>query len=208
MATSKKAAANATKNNSFLPDNYEPPKGGGGDHYMKFQDGTTRFRVISKPIMGTLGWDNENKPHRFRMGEKINASDFREKPKHFWALIAWNYDLERPQILEITQQTVITAITELNNDSDWGAPWNYDLKVTRKGQKLETEYSVNPSPKKKISQDIRDAVADWEIDLELLFDGDDPFVKIPDNMGSVESEMAELNADDQDQDTDDDLPFD
>jgi hypothetical protein len=210
MATSKKAAANAKTNeslNSFLPANYEPPTSGGGDHYMKFVDGTTRFRVISKPIMGTLGWDTENKPHRFRLGESVDGT-WKEKPKHFWALIAWNYDLERPQILEITQQTVIKAITELNNDSDWGSPWNYDLKVTRKGQKMDTEYSVNPSPKKKISQEIRDNVADWEIDLELLFDGDDPFVKTPDNVGSLESDMSDMNDQgDDDQDGDDDLPF-
>lgn len=204
MANSKKAGAQTQNKNSFLPDNYEPPTGGGGDNYMKFLDGTTRFRCISKPIMGTLGWDNDNKPHRFRLGETVNASDFREKPKHFWALVAWNYDLQRPQILEITQQTVIKAITELNNDSDWGAPWNYDLKVTRKGQKMETEYSVNPSPKKKIAQDIRDAVADWEIDLEMLFDGDDPFVKIPE---SIQEIADEINDPETDQDDDDDLPF-
>lgn len=206
MSNSKKAGAptQTKKTQSFLPDNYEPPKSGGGDNYMKFVDGVTKFRCISKPIMGTLGWDNDNKPHRFRLGETVNAADFREKPKHFWALIAWNYDLQRPQILEIAQQSVIGAIVELNNDSDWGAPWNYDLKVTRKGQKLETEYSVNPSPKKKISQAIRDAVSDWEIDLEMLFDGDDPFVKIPDQVQEIENEMSETN----DQDETDDLPFD
>lgn len=203
MANSKKAAAKTQTKNSFLPDNYEPPKSGGGDNYMKFEDGTNRFRAISKPIMGSLGWDHESKPRRFRMNETPDG-DFREKPKHFWALVVWDYDLERPRILEITQQSIIRAIVELNNDSEWGAPWNYDLKVTKKGQKLETEYSVNPSPKKKISQAIRDAVSDWEIDLELLFDGDDPFVKIPDN---VSTDMNPDNDNDPDNDTDDDLPF-
>ena len=207
MTKQKSAAAKTQNNNSFLPENYEPPKGGGGNNYMKFQDGTTRFRVISKPVMGSLAWDNENKPHRFRMDEKP-AGEWREKPKHFWALVVWNYELERPQILEITQQSVIQAITNLNNDPDWGAPWNYDLKVTRKGQKLDTEYSVNPSPKKKISQAIRDAVADWEIDLDLLFDGDDPFVSVPDGFnesGDAENEFADAN--EVGQDDDDDLPF-
>ncbi len=202
MSNSKKAGApTQKKTTSFLPDNYEPPKSGGGDNYMKFQDGTTRFRAISKPIMGTLGWDNDSKPHRFRMGETADG-EWREKPKHFWALVVWNYEIERPQILEITQQSVIRAIVELNNDSDWGAPWNYDLKVTRKGQKLETEYSVIATPKKKIPQLIRDAVSDWEIDLEMLFDGDDPFVKIPDNVETID----DMNPD-QDDDGADDLPF-
>tara|TARA_R110000796_G_scaffold63139_1_gene145497 strand:- start:5369 stop:5977 length:609 start_codon:yes stop_codon:yes gene_type:complete len=201
MANSNKNAATQNKN-AFLPDNYEPPKGGGGDNYMKFVDGTTRFRCISKPIMGTLAWDMENKPKRFRLGEKTDGT-WKDKPKHFWALVAWNYDLQRPQVLEITQQTVIAAITELNNDSDWGAPWNYDLKVVRKGQKLETEYSVNPSPKKKISQEIRDAVSDWEINLELLFDDADPFVSIPDSVVQMDNEIDDTD----DEQGDDDLPF-
>lgn len=206
-AAAKNATTNQSTGNGFLPENYQPPKGGSGNNYLKFQDGTIRFRVISKPVMGSLAWDNQNKPHRFRLGEQP-VGEWREKPKHFWALVVWNYDLERPQILEITQQTVIGAITELNNDSDWGAPWNYDLKVTRKGQKLETEYSVNPSPKKKISQAIRDAVADWEIDLEMLFNGEDPFIAIPDGFsesaGNVESDFADAN---DDQNDNDDLPF-
>ena len=204
-----------TKNKpeSFLPDGYEQPKTGGGDNYLKFEDGTTRFRVLSRPKMGSLAWDKESKPHRFQMGE-TPAGTWKEKPRHFWALVVWNYDKKRPQILEITQATVISAIVELYNDADWGAPWNYDLKVTKTGSgKDGTKYSTTPSPVKPISQDIRDAVSEWEIDLEMIFvDGGDPFVSIPSGVQSDfdandDDDQDEDDQDEDDQDAPDDMPF-
>lgn len=196
--------------NSFLPDNFEMPQSGGGDNYMKFSDGETRFRIISKPIFGFLGWDGENKPHRFKMGDTYDAKAFREKPKYFWAMIVWNYDKARPQVLEITQRSVIDEIVKLNNDAEWGAPWGYDIKVSRSGQKLETKYSVVPSPKKPISKEIKENAAEWKIELSNLYTNDDPFVEVPKSYQAATDEKPSAEqqiVDSSDDDGDDDLPF-
>jgi hypothetical protein len=158
----------------FLPQDYEQPQSGG--HYMKFVKGDNKFRILSKPIVGWLDW-KDKKPYRFPMKNKP------EKPmeagktiKHFWAFLVWNYLDQAVQILEITQAGIQKTIGDLSKDEDWGAPFEYDLKVSRKGDGLETEYSVTPSPKKPLVEDIKKAALDKPCNLEALFDNSDPWV--------------------------------
>ena len=56
-----------------------------------------------------------------------------------------------------------------------GDPREYDLTINRKGQKLDTEYTVQPSPAKKLSAEIQAAFEAKPINLEALFDGANPF---------------------------------
>jgi hypothetical protein len=65
-----------------------------------------------------------------------------ESKKHFWAFVVWNFDTKQVEILEITQTTVQTAMEELINSEEWGDPLGYSITVNRKGENLETEYSV------------------------------------------------------------------
>lgn len=169
--------------NDFLPDGYEMPTNGNG--YMKLKDGENKFRILSKPIIGWEDW-KDNKPIRFTFKNKpekpINPD---KKIKHFWAMIVWNYNEQAIQILQITQSSIQKSIQDLINDADWGKPYGYDIKIIRKGEKMETEYSVNPSPHKPISEEIKDAFFDKPIYLEALFDGSDPFQK-RDNFSPIE----------------------
>jgi hypothetical protein len=57
---------------------------------------------------------------------------------------------------------------------DWGMPTEHDITVTRKGQKLDTEYSVQPSPHKAAPAEALSAFAATKIDLAKLFEGGDP----------------------------------
>lgn len=160
-------------NNDFLPTGYEIPKGNA--NYMKFEKGENKFRILSKPIIGWLDWD-EKKPLRFRMDEKPERSiDPEKKVKHFWAFIVWNYGMNSIQILEVTQSTIQSSIKSLTQDEDWGAPYNYDLKVIKTGDNMETEYKVNPSPKKKLPNEVSDAFEAKPIYLDALYEGADPF---------------------------------
>lgn len=160
--------------NSFLPENYEAPTSGG---YMKLKDGDNRFRVLSKPIIGWLDWDDK-RPVRFPYKEKpLKPLDSTKPVKHFWAFVVYNYNEKAVQILEVTQATLQTQISVLSKDEDWGSPFEYDLKVNRSGQAMETKYNVIACPKKAITDDIM-AVADAKpICLQSLFDGTDPFQK-------------------------------
>lgn len=156
----------------FLPQDYTAPQGGGG--YMKIQQGENKIRILSKPIIGWLDW-KDKKPYRFRIDKKPDKPLGDRPIRHFWAFIVWNYNEQALQILEITQATIQAAIQNLSRDSDWGDPYAYDIKITRKGQDLSTEYAVTPSPVKTIAPEIYKIALDKPANLEALFEGEDPW---------------------------------
>jgi len=163
----------------FLPDEYEVPAGEGG--YMKFEIGENKFRVLASPILGWEFWqeekDGSKKPLRFRMTEKIPVDDLQdpEGGKHFWAMPVWNYKSKSVQILEITQKGIQRTLRALAKEKEWGSPINYDISVVRSGEGLGTEYEVIPSPPKILPKEIKEKWEETVINLEALFDGDDPF---------------------------------
>ena len=161
--------------NDFLPSDYTQPTP--PSQYMKFKEGENKFRILSKPIIGWEDWTPEKKPIRFPMENKPDHPIVPKKAiKHFWAMIVYNYQEKAINILEITQATIQAAITNLIKDSDWGAPYDYDIKVNRTGQGMEdTEYAVSPSPKKPINEDIIFMFRSTPCQLDKLFSGADPF---------------------------------
>jgi len=160
--------------NDFLPDNYVAPKG--NSNYMKFEKGENKFRILSRPMMGWLDWQDK-KPLRFSMSAKPDKPVDANKPiKHFWAMIVWNYLKEEIQILEITQKSVQSAIEQLAKDADWGNPFSYDIKVIKEGDGMDTEYTINPVPHKPINAEILEAFKAKPCFLGALYQGADPFI--------------------------------
>lgn len=163
----------------FLDENYEVPEL--PSNYMKLEDGENKIRIMDKPVMGYEYWktnkDKSRTPVRVRMGEPIPADEIEENEtiKHFWAMPVYNYKDERIQLLEITQKSILKAIRILERSKDWGNPLEYDLLIVKEGQKLETKYTVQPVPPKKLDPAIIQLYKDMEINLEELFEGKDPF---------------------------------
>lgn len=158
---------------NFLPENYTTPKS--SNSYMKLQEGENKFRILSSPIIGWEDW-LDKKPIRFRFNEKPTKSIDPKKPvKHFWAFVVWNYMEEKIQILHVTQATIRNCIEALCKDTDWGAPYFYDLKIMKKGEGVDTEYMVNPLPHKPLDPSIKKAFMEKRCNLEALFDNSDPF---------------------------------
>lgn len=175
---------------NFLPDNYEAPKPT-NQLYLKLQDGENRIRILSRPIVGWEDWQ-EKKPVRYKMDEKPAKPIDSSKPmKHFWAFIIWNCVTEQIQILQITQATIRSCLESLSKDPDWGSPFEYDIKINKKGEKMETEYTVNPAPHKPVSQEILKAFRDRPIQLEALYEGLDPFATIYTSYTPLMSETVE-----------------
>ena len=142
---------------------------------MKLQQGENKLRILSKPIIGWLDW-KDKVPHRFTYKAKPEKPFDPSKPiKHFWAMIVFDYSDSQVKILEITQQTIQKTIQDLAANEDWGSPSEYDIKITRKGQEKQTEYTVMPSPKKSISEEIKAAALAKPINLETLYKSGDPF---------------------------------
>lgn len=181
----------------FLPPDYKPPTTGG--NYLKLADGENRIRILTRPILGNIGWRDDNgkrSPVRKKMGEEFAHGevlvDAKNKIRHFWAMPVWDYAAERVKVWEITQATIQEAIRKLSTDGDWGSPVDYDLKVVRSGDGMDTEYNVIPVPKKPLPPM---AVLAWEearqtFSLEELYNGGDPFaagdqraVKTPEQSG-------------------------
>jgi hypothetical protein len=165
---------------SFLPENYERPATSGGN-YAKLEDGQNRFRFLSPAIVGWLYWNTDNKPVRLRERPETLPEDIRyengkpDRIKHFWSFVVWNYREAKLQILELTQASIQGPIEDLVVTPEWGNPTEYDITISKKGQKLDTEYSVQPSPHKPVAEDVAALFKATHVDLPALFDGKDPF---------------------------------
>jgi hypothetical protein len=167
-----------TNSVGFLPDDYDVPTNGGS--YLKLREGQNRIRILGSPLLGWLQWEETpegKRPKRSSMDKKPTGPDV----KHFWAMPVWDHQAEKVSILEITQATIQQALRDLAKDLEWGNPREYDVTIQRKGSGLDTEYSVRPSPKTAISQEIRDAVTATPLCLEALFENGNPFEAPPEN---------------------------
>lgn len=175
----------------FLPKGYDEnenlnAKSGG---YMKFEQGENKFRVLDSAIVGWEWWETTSeggrKPSRVRLDEKIDISTLEDPDsiKRFWAMPVWNYKAKAVQILEITQKGIQKKVKAFVRSKDWGKPQGYDLSVFRTGEGLQTEYEVVPAPPKAVNKEIKEAYEKTTINLEALFDGEDPFeILVPDDL--------------------------
>lgn len=158
---------------TFLEQGYKPPRASGG--YMKLEDGDNKFRILSQSLIGWEDWEDK-KPMRYSYNEKPSKSIDPNKPiKHFWAFIVWNYAEEQIQILEITQATIRNFVGGLCKDEEWGDPFHYDIKVTKKGEGVKTEYLITPCNAKPISDAIKLKFLEKPICLDAMIHGEDPF---------------------------------
>lgn len=157
----------------FLPDDYVEPAS--NQNYWKPKNGENKIRILSQAITGWEDWVNR-KPERFRFHEKPLTSFDPEKPvKLFWSMIIFSYADEDVKIYHCDKATVRKAIGNLSNDHDWGAPYFYDLKITREGEDNKTKYSVAPSPKKPVDPYVIQCFNQKRCWLPALYDNKDPF---------------------------------
>lgn len=208
---------------SFLPTDYKIPEK--PSNYMKFKQGENRFRILESPTLGWLYWVNEDgeirqkdepfttggKPIRLQLDQDVPVRAA-EVVKHFWAVPVWNYDDKMIQVLEITQNGIQDTITGYARNKAWGSPVEYDLAVTRTGDKLETAYTVIAEPKTPLDPKI---VEKWDtlkkagFDMEKLFSGEHPHPSS--NDAPAANLTVNSNVSDETTTTDqvniDDLPF-
>jgi hypothetical protein len=182
-------------NDAFLPEGYEVPV---SSNYMKLQQGENRFRVLDSAIIGQEFWietKDGRKPVRKHKDEAISPNELGADAtiKHFWAFPVYNVNAKKVQILELTQKSIMNAVNNLVKSEDWGNPKEYDIIVTKEGEGMQTEYHVVPTPKKKLDAGIVQLYKDMNIDINQLFDGDDPFktgIKTIDDQIAQDAEAA------------------
>jgi len=165
----------------FLPAEDKEPI---SSNYMKLKEGDNKIRILSNAVIGWVYWEDDGdnrKPVRVRkevdVPEKyLMQANQKERAKYFWSFVVYNYAAAKIQILELTQKTIREQIRSYNEDSDWGDPKDYDLKIERDEKTEKTKYNVKPSPKKKFAVDlIVQSKNIKSIDLDAMFEGKDPF---------------------------------
>lgn len=162
---------------TFLPNDYEIPSP--ESNYTKFEVGDTRMRILSRPIIGWLDWDMNDKPHRYPMNRKPEKpSRPGDRIHHFWAFVIWNYSKECVQICETSLKGFQEFLKSHADNPKWGKPSFYDIIVSRKGTKKEdTKYSYTAEPHSDIEPYIMEALLEMDVNLNALWTNDDPFSK-------------------------------
>ncbi len=169
-------------NNDFTPAGYAVPTKQWS--FLKLQDGETKIRITSSPIIGWLDW-KDSKPVRTtdkRDPLGVDKAGKPVQPRHFWAIAVYDYADGNVKVLEVTQKAIMNSIMEYKNTPEYGSPLNYDIKITKTGKDLETRYTVTPLPPKDLPKDIKAKIDSVKVNLEALWDNGDPF-DVADDMG-------------------------
>ncbi|MDF9799090.1 hypothetical protein OKW21_004353 [Catalinimonas alkaloidigena] len=185
------AAVLATPN--FFDRGHEIPEK--RNQFMKMEYGKNRFRFVGGPVSGFIFYGTmeredgteTTKPYRrrevdgeFSVEEMINRNaklkkdGEMERQKYFIASLVYNYQKEKLQVLEITQKSVLKALKSYVESEEYGHPSGYDLTVEKKGEGLNTDYTVVVSPPKPLSAEIETALGEVSCDLEKIFEGEYP----------------------------------
>ena len=171
----------------FFPEGYdlkETSVKGEGSFFIpsKIKPGeTVSVRCIGEALTGYLYWNDKKECIRSRVLPE-NPPDIKrgsdgkpERIRHFWAFPIWNATAKQVQIAEVTQKSIQDSFWLYHNDPDWGNVTTYNVKITREGEGLDTEYKVTPVPKSDLPQEAIDAWQSMTINLEALLTGDNPF---------------------------------
>src|SRR4051794_15674000 len=114
---------------TFLPDGYETPET--PSNYMELSEGLNSLRVLSPAVVGYEWWtedtDGQRKPVRVHTEAEVpeeyqNTADRRQRARHFWAFVVYNYDVKAVQLLIVRQQTIMGAMEALIRNPKWGDP--------------------------------------------------------------------------------------
>lgn len=160
---------------SFIPENFNQSEEAA--YFKPLKGKQNRVRILSdKPLVGFVQWTEENRPVRWELDQERPEAEYKNdtKPRSFLAVVVWNYEASQVQVWEITQRTIQDTLVQLTKDPDFGHPINYDLKISRKGEGLETTYSMVPIST-DLSEDVQDAIENNTVNLRALLTGDNPF---------------------------------
>lgn len=181
---------------AFLPDTYEVPV---DNKYMKLREGKNRFRIMSSPVLGYEWWvdgpDGSRKVNRIPMNQSIPVDKVKnpEDIRHFWAMMVWNYQDKKIQMLELLQRSLQKFLYSLAHDPDWGSPVNrYDIMINRVGTgKEDTKYDIVPIPPKPTDPDIMEEFSNTFFNLKNLFVNKDWWVQEIESSAVPEEEYVD-----------------
>jgi hypothetical protein len=152
--------------------------------YFKMQDeGAYLLRIIT-PKEQVVSYFSEF-IDTYEGKKKVNAPDkgdgvipIGESEQGFklrWAVSVLNQETKQVQVWEITQVSIrdfLFAIAKGKIKNDWT---KFDIQVTKKGQKMETTYTLIAGDTSPLSKEDQAIIAETPVNLEALVEGKDPF---------------------------------
>ena len=162
---------------SFINTEFLASGNNAGSYFKPVKGSNNKVRILSdKPLHGFVQWTEDNRPMRWSYGMNKPEAVYQEgtRPRKFLACAVWNYATESVQLWEITQSSVINSLDDITRDADYGHPNRYDLKISRTGEGLETQYRLIPHAA-NMSEEVEAAMQNPGVNLEALLNGEDPF---------------------------------
>lgn len=163
--------------NTFLPDGDNVPKS--DSKYAKLEQGDNKFIILGSVVFSWIYWNTENKPVRLKEKPEKTPDDIgvdkktgkQKNVQHSWAFPVYNLSESKPQVLEITQKSLMGALQDLSRDADWGDPiLNYQINIKKSGQDLKTTYQILPSVFKGDIEKIKQEYEESDIDMSKYFE--------------------------------------
>ena len=173
-----------------LLDNIDLPDSPDSVFMHRFDQGENRFRILQEPTTGHVWWPEEGgKPQRVASTTDIPTG---AEAKYFWFFpVALGDDIK---FLEIKQMTVMQQLKALEGNKEWGDLTQYDVTVTRSGEKLETTYTVVPNPKAQLKDEVADRWAGMlkRYQPDELFNGGSVLMESQENGSSTPDDKESL----------------
>ena len=173
---------------SFISHDYKEPV---TSNYVTLEEGENTVRLLGSfeegtAVMGQEYWktiEGKRQPKRLRKDEAAIISDLEDvddngnlkMPTFFWAIPVYNVNVERIQILKITQKTIRQAILALVSNKKWGDPSHYNIVIKKTEENGKTSYTVTPEPKETLDGEILEKFKNMSLDMEAYLDCKDPF---------------------------------
>lgn len=146
-------------------------------------EGEKRLRFFGSGITGHSAWTTEGKPIRWEQKPAELPSNIapdmsgRLGTKRFLAGLVYDYEAQDFKILEINQKTLMDQLFKFMKDTDYGDPTGYDIKISKTGEGIKSEYTLVAAPPKPVTKEIATAYESVNCNLNALFDGDDPWAE-------------------------------
>jgi len=166
----------------------------------KLSDGESmRFAITSnEPLEYFTVWgenaEGQKKPFRFvsepspsdiqaELGDFEQRMNYEgtelEKPKFAISFFVFDHQSETIKILEVGQKGLMKELDKLSQEEEYSDLGAWDMKISRTGVKLNTEYRLMPIPRKKGSDDkiaaAKAAADESGYDIQQLLVGGNPF---------------------------------
>ena len=127
------------------------------------EDGTQGVKPVrSEEYPDTL----ENPAKKYQSEERV------DRATQFMAMAIYDFSDNKIKIWNLSKKSVISSLMEVENDEDTGEIQDYDFKVKKSGNGLETEYALLRLDKTDVTPEMQKAYEDANVDLKAYLNGE------------------------------------